>query len=99
MNILSKKTITAALGALTLGAAIVATSTPAAAWGHRHHGGWGWRGPAVVGALALGALAAGSAYSYAGSAYSYAGECYISRQPVTNRWGDVVGYRRVRVCE
>lgn len=25
-------------------------------------------------------------------------ECYIERRPVYNRWGDVVRYRRVRIC-
>jgi hypothetical protein len=89
-----KSILTATLAALTLGATVIATSTPAAAW-HRH-GGWhrggGWGGGAVaagvVGALALGAIAASAAPS-----------CYLTSQPVVNRWGRVVAYRRVRVCE
>ena len=95
MTILSKKTFAAAVGAVTLAASGLATAAPAEA-GWRGRGGWhgGWRGPAIVGGLALGALAAGA---YA--APYYAGECYITRQPVTNRWGDVIGYRRVRVCD
>jgi hypothetical protein len=94
MNLFTRKTITAAVGALTVAATIVATAAPAEAqW--RGRGGYGWRGPALVGGLALGALAAGA---YAAPAYGYGG-CYITRRPVVNRWGDVVAYRRVRVCE
>ena len=47
-----------------------------------------------VGALALGALAATSP-SYAAPVY---GGCTIERRPVTNAWGDVIGFRRIRVC-
>ncbi len=97
MNVFSKKILTASLGALVIGATVIASATPAAAWGHRYGGGWGggWRGPALFGGLALGALAAGAAYN---SPYYYGG-CYIERRPVTNRWGDVIGTRRVRVCD
>ena len=88
-----KKTLTATLAAATLGLTLAASATPAAAWGHKHHG-WGGAGIAagVIGALAVGAIAAN-----AGSG-AYGGECYLERRAVTNYYGDVVGYRRVRVC-
>jgi len=87
-----KKTLTATIAAATIGLTIAATATPAAAWGHRHHG-WGGAGIAagVVGALALGAVAANAGGYYGGS-------CYIERRAVTNYYGDEVGFRRVRVC-
>ncbi len=80
----------AALAALTMGITLAATSTPAEA----RYG----RNAALFGALAAGALVAGAigAGAYASPAY---GGCYVERQAVTNRWGDVVGYRRVRVCD
>ena len=89
----TRKIITATITALTLGVAVAASSTPAAAWGHHHYG---WGGGALVGGLAAGALLGGVIAANQG--YGYGG-CYLSRQPVVNRWGDVVGYRRVRVCE
>ena len=87
-----KKTLTATLAAATIGLTIAASATPAAAWGHKHHG-WGGAGLAagVFGALAVGAIAA-NAGGY------YGGDCYTERRAVTNYYGDVVGYRKVRVC-
>ena len=92
----TRKIITASLTALTLGVGIAASSTPAAAWGCGPWGcggGWGhhygWGGPAaagLVGGLALGAIAAGAA--------SAAPSC-VADQPVYNRYGNFVGYRRV----
>ena len=90
---IARKIITATLAALTLGATVAATSTPAAAWGHRHYG---WGGGALVGGLAAGALLGGV---IAANSAPYYGSCYLARRPVFNRWGDVVGYRRTRVCE
>ena len=49
----------------------------------------------MIGGLALGALAASSAYA---APVYYAPSCYKVRQPVTNAWGDVLYYRSVRVC-
>ncbi len=59
----------------------------------------------LVGGLAVGALAGGFGGGY-GHGYGYGGgyynsgynDCYIDSQPRYNHWGDVVGYRRVRVC-
>jgi hypothetical protein len=103
-----KKTIAAGLTAVTLGAAAIASATPASAqWGWR--GGYGWGGPAVaagvLGGLAVGgALAArpyyyGAPYGYYG-AYGpagYGGECVIERRRTVDPWGRVI-VRRVRTC-
>ena len=90
-----RKTITASLAALTLGGAVLATTTPASAWGYWHHGGWGWGGPAVAAGvatgLALGAVATGG-YGYGGGYYA----CR-ARQPVYDGYGYVAYYRTVRV--
>ena len=83
MTNLLRKTLTSAVAALSLGALVVATASPAAAqWrGHRHGGGWGGGGAVaagVVGALALGALAAGSNRGYA---YGYGAPVYAEPEP------------------
>ena len=49
-----------------------------------------------VGGLAISAIATPRPV-YATPVYS--GSCYIARRPVTNGWGDVIGYRNVRVCD
>ena len=95
MNATYKKTLTAALAALTLGATVLSTATPASA----RNGGAIAAG--IIGGLALGALAAGAAHAapgYYAPSRVYGG-CWMERRPVFNRWGDVVGYRRTRVCE
>ncbi len=88
-----RKTITAALAALTLGTAAIATASSASAGyyhRHRHYGGYAAAG--IIGGLALGALAASAARP------AYASECYRVRQRV---WidGYGYGYRRVTVCQ
>ncbi|MCC0005193.1 MAG: hypothetical protein H6872_08570 [Methylobacteriaceae bacterium] len=98
-----RKTLTAGLAALTLGASLAATATPADAFGRHgwrgggvYGGGWrhrGWRGPGplvagAIGGLALGALAAGAYNSYG---------C-VADQPVYDSWGNFIGYQRVRVA-
>ncbi|MBX3525951.1 MAG: hypothetical protein KF904_07085 [Rhodoblastus sp.] len=89
----SRKIITASIAALTIAGAVSATATPAAAWGHRHHGGWGWGGPAiaagVIGGLTLGAMAAAAQPAYA--------TC-VQRTAVYDDWGRFRGYRRIRVA-
>ena len=87
----TRKFLTASLTALTLVASVAATATPAQAKYGRNAA---FFGGLAVGALALGALGASSYGSPA-----YASSCYFDRQPVTNRWGDVIGYRRVRICD
>ena len=101
-----RKTITAGLAALTLGAAVAATATPADAfgrhgWGGRggyaYGGGWGhrrgWGGPGPWVAGAIGGLALGAV---AAGAYNNYG-C-VANQPVYDDWGQFVGYQRVRVA-
>ena len=89
-----KKFVASTLAALTVAGTLLAAAAPAeAGWRHRR----GWHGGAVaagvVGALALGAIAASAA---AAPAPVYG--CAIERRPIYNAWGDVVGFRRVRVC-
>ncbi|MFN4011624.1 MAG: hypothetical protein ACK4K8_16865 [Pannonibacter sp.] len=68
-------------------------------------------GGLAAGALVGGAIAgAGRGYGYAPRPYYepapvYVGpryvepDCFISKRPIYNRWGDFVGYRRVRECD
>ena len=107
-----RKTITAGLAALTLGATFAATATPADAFGRRgwggrggyaYGGGWGHRrgwgggaGPLVAGAIGGLALGAVAAGAYNGYGYGY-GDC-IANQPVYDDWGQIVAYQRVRVA-
>ena len=92
MTTIARKTIAATLAALTVGVTILASSAPASARGW--HRGYGLGGAAAlgIGVLALGAIAASSAPAYAS-------DCYLARRPVVDAWGNVVGYRRVQVCD
>lgn len=91
-----RKTIAATLAAATFAGSVAISTTSAEARYRR-----GWHGPAavgVIGALALGAMAAGA---YANGPYyngPYYGHGCFERRPIYNRWGDFIGYRRVRVC-
>jgi hypothetical protein len=91
-----RKVLAVGLAVTTLGLVVAATSTPAVAWGGFHHG-WGWGLGGVAAGLALGATAAASA-PYYGYGQAYPG-CYISRQPIVDIYGNIVSYRRVRVCD
>jgi hypothetical protein len=102
MRLLFKKAGIAALAALSLVGATLAASSSAEA---RYYGrGWGggWAGPAIVGGLALGALAASRPYYYGGYG-GYGGYGYYGDGCIRNR---VVGYtpygrpivRPVNVC-
>ena len=112
-NTISKALI-AGLATLSLSAAVLAPvdSTQAAPrWhggGHWHrgggwrgggwHGGGGWWGPAVVGGLAAGALAAPYVYGYGSSPYyGYVGSCY-AYQPTYDGYGNYIGQQLVNVC-
>ena len=77
-----RTTLAATLAALTMGAALVASSAPAAAFPHfhGHYGHYGHHG-----------------FGF-GFAPAYYGGCYIARRPVHDRWGNFIGIRRVRVC-
>lgn len=92
------KTLTnTAFAALAL-AAVAASATPASAkWG---------RNAALFGGLAAGAVIAGvAANAYAAPAYApgyapaYEPACWREKRAVTNRYGEVVGFRSIRVCE
>ena len=91
MNTTFKKSITMVVAAASIGATLAASAAPASAkpWkgGGFNHGGAIAAG--LIGAIAVGAIAS--------QAYGNGG-CYFERQPVYNSWGDVVGYRRIRVC-
>src|SRR5882757_8295647 len=102
MRLLFKKVGIAALAALSLvGATLAASSTAEARYYGRGWGG-GWAGPAIVGGLALGALAASRPYYYGGYG-GYGGYGYYGDGCIRNR---VVGYtsygrpivRPVNVC-
>jgi hypothetical protein len=63
--------------------------------GGGYYGGGGWWGPAIVGGLAAGALAAPYAYGY-GYGYPYNG-CY-AYQPMYDAYGNYIGQQPVRTC-
>lgn len=89
-----RKLSTAAVAALTLGAAIAASASPAEArWG---------RNAAFFGGAAAGLVGAAIvANAYARPAYAtpvYGGSCWVERRAVYNRFGDYVGSRPIRVC-
>lgn len=101
MPTFTRKAAIAALVAVTFGAGIAATSTPAAAHG------WGVPVAAgIIGGLAVGALAASAdAHYYAPPpAYYYPPEpayypvCYRENRPVYGPWHEFLGWRPVRVC-
>ncbi|WP_395665239.1 hypothetical protein [Methylocella sp.] len=87
----ARKTFAAGLAALALAGAVSASS-PAAAGPWRAYHPWGWGVGAAAAGIAIGAAAA------AATPYYYAPACYFSRQPVVDAYGEVVGFRRVRVC-
>jgi hypothetical protein len=88
-----RKFATATLAALTLATTLAATAAEARPrWGHRGYG-WGV-GAGVVGALAAGALvAAATRPAYGGYYYGPVRSCDMVER--INRYGEVVGYRRV----
>ena len=100
-----KKTFTAGIAAVVLGATSVAATAPAQA----RNGGAIAAG--VVGGLALGAIAGSAAANAGGGGYGYGypaygpapapvyGGCYFTRQATYDPYGNFAGYRRVRVCE
>ena len=102
-----RKTFLAGLAALTLATGVAGSTAPAAAW-YRGYG-YGWGGPVaagVIGGLAAGAIVGSVArpYGYGYAPYGYYGPapvydpCYRARRPVFDAYGNVAGYRPVRVC-
>ena len=90
---------TIAVSSLAALALLAAASAPAqAGW----HGGWrhgGWGGPVALGLF--GGLAAGAIFSSQSrpAYYGYSGDCYLQQQPVVNRYGRIIGYRDVQICD
>jgi hypothetical protein len=98
MNIISKKTLTATIGAIAFAAAFAASSAPASAGWHGNRGLGIGLGVGLLGAAIVGGAIASSQPTYAAPAYGYGGGCEIQRRPIRNGWGEVVGFRPVRVC-
>jgi hypothetical protein len=81
------------------------SSAPAFADGWGRGGGYFWGPAAAIGLI--GGVVAGSALAATQPVYPagygvYAEPeptCYFARQPVVDGWGNLISYRRVRVCE
>ena len=89
-----KKILTAALVAATLTVAGAASTAPAMAgpWHHHHHG-WGWGAGGLAAGLVIGSAIA-SRPAYAATVYDEpVRRCQIVER--VNRWGEVIGTRRV----
>jgi hypothetical protein len=90
-----RKTLTATLAAVTLATTLIASGAEARP---RWHRGYGWGvGAGVVGALAAGAIIAGATRPAYGYGYDDAPAPVRSCDLVErfDRWGNVIGYRRV----
>ena len=84
----------ASVGALAIAASFAVSATPAAAGWHGHGYGYGI-GAGLLGAAIIGGAIAASQPTYAAPVY---GGCELRRRPVYNRFGEVIGLRRIRVC-
>ena len=83
MTSISRATLTATFAALALGATVIGSATPAAAWGfHPHHWHGGWHHGYGIGYVS-----------------GHGGDCYITRRPAYDHWGRFRGARLVRVCD
>ena len=91
-----RKTVTATLAALTLAPTFAASGAEARPrWGYGYgHRGWGV-GAGVVGALAAGAIIAGATRPAYGYGYYAAPVRSCDMVERFDRWGNVIGYRRV----
>ena len=91
-----RKTVTATLAALTLATTMIASGAEARPrWGYGYgHRGWGV-GAGVVGALAAGAIIAGATRPSYGYGYYAAPVRSCDLVERFDRWGNVIGYRRV----
>jgi hypothetical protein len=95
MTKFSKTTLTASIGALAIAASFAVSATPAAAGWHGHGYGGGLA-VGLLGAAIVGGAIVASQPTYAAPVYG--GGCELQRRPVYNRFGDVIGFRRIRVC-
>ena len=100
---MSSNTVKVIAAAALIGAL---SSAPAFADGWGRGGGYFWGPAAAIGLI--GGVVAGSALAAAAQPVYPAGYgvyaepgpiCYFTRQPVVDGWGNLVSYRRVRVCE
>lgn len=91
-----RKTVTATLAALTLATTFAASGAEARPrWGYGYgHRGWGV-GAGVVGAIAAGAIIAGATRPAYGYGYYAAPVRSCDMVERFDRWGNVIGYRRV----
>ena len=88
----SKKILTAALVALTVAVGGIATSGSAEAKPWHHHHGWGWGAGGLAAGLVIGsALASRPVYA------EPVRRCTLVER--VNRWGEVIGTRRVCTYE
>lgn len=97
MNALSKKALTGAIGAIALAGAMAASSGSAQA-GPRYGA---WVAGGVAAGIIGGALIANSnAYAYPAYGYgvAYAPSCWREARPMYDRFGNFLGYKRIRVC-
>ena len=94
MTTIFTKTLAAAMTTAVIAGSLAAT--PASA---KYGQNAAFFGGLAIGALAGGAFSGGYGGGYYNSGYGYGGDCYFDRRPVYNHWGDIVGYRRIRVCD
>jgi hypothetical protein len=93
MNTFSKTALTASVGALAIAATFAVSATPAAAGWHGHGGGLA---AGLLGAAIVGTAIAASQPAYATPVYcGCRGHRHVVRKPVYNRYGQVVGFRRI----
>lgn len=85
-----RKTFIAGSAAALVAVCLAGSATSASA----HGWGWGWGGFGIGAATGLAIAATAAA---AQPAYGYDG-CYLASQPVYDRYGNFIGYRRVQVC-
>ena len=93
----TRKILTAALVAVTVAAGSLAASGSAEAkpW-HHHHNGWGWGAGGLAAGLVIGSALA-SRPAYAESYVEPVRRCTLVER--VNRWGEVIGTRRVCTYE
>ena len=91
-----KKVALATLAAISVTIGTLAATGSAEARWYGHRGG-GWAGPAIVGGLALGALAASRPY-YGYPAYGYYDDGCLRRRIVGHTYSGRPIFRTVNVC-
>jgi len=94
MNTFSKTALTASVGALAIAATFAVSATPAAAGWHGHGYGGGLAA-GLLGAAIVGTAIAASQPAYATPVYCGCHVRHVVRKPVYNRFGQVVGFRRI----